>query len=103
MMHPKPEQTAWRILLSAFVIFLLLCSSAFYLAQWFVFQSTVPMTVEVHASRGTAGVSPQNVEEAEYIDRYKLLNRNDLPITLRTDSTSQVVVSFTDPQTNVLV
>lgn len=81
------------------MIFILLCSTAGYVAQWFIFQSTEAMIVELHVARGTAGVSAQNVQAARYVPYY--FQVETLPSTIQTEANSQVVVTFSDPHTQV--
>jgi hypothetical protein len=97
-MASNPERLAWRILVTAFLIFLLLCSTVAYLIQWFVFQSTVPMTVDLRVARGTASLSFPDTHEAiaETIGRPQL----ELGSGVTTDPNSQATLIFSDARTN---
>jgi hypothetical protein len=46
-MRSNPERLAWRILVAAFTVFLVLCAFAGYAIWWFVLQSTVPLETSV--------------------------------------------------------
>ncbi len=96
-MQANPETLAWRILLGAFSVFLLLCGSTIYAAQWFIFQSTVDMPVEMTVARGTAQITlPNTGEPIAVADR-----RDDLVpgATVRTDPNTQAVLTFLDQRT----
>ena len=96
-MYTKPERIAWRILVIAFAVFLLIIGSLAYGTYWFVFQSTVTMPVQLNVARGTVRViSPNTSEPIAVTD-----TRDDLPeeVEIVTDPTSQAVMSFIDPLT----
>lgn len=100
-MRENPERFARNVLLAAFSVFLLLCGAAIFGAQWFIFQSQVPMDVSLTVSRGTVSVVPPDTEDAIAVtDR-----RDDLELgaIVSTDSNSQGLVSFRDPRTGRLV
>lgn len=94
-MRKHPERLAWRILLVSFTTFLLLCGSTAYLVYWFIFRSTVDMTLDLAAARGTVIVNHPNIEEAIAVAK----DRSDLESgsVIQTDSTSQAVLTFIDP------
>lgn len=97
MIRTSPETLAWRILVAAFAVFLLLCSAAVYAAQWYLFRSTVGMVVEVSAARGTVSVTPPDSDLSFSVtDRRSEVE----PWTvISTDETSQATLTFTDPRT----
>jgi hypothetical protein len=90
--HITPETRAWRILVAAFSVFILLCLGAAYLTYWFIFQSSVPMSISLTTARGTVRVIDSTTQtEIAVTDR-----RDDLEAgtTFRTDATSQAIVTI---------
>jgi hypothetical protein len=97
-MRSNPERLAWRILITSFTIFLLLCSTAAYLVQWYIFQSTVTMAVELRVARGTASVTlPDTIQPIAVTDSRINLEPG---VVIETDPNSQAVITFSDPHTN---
>lgn len=95
-MRTNPERLAWRILLTAFAVFLLLCGSVLYLIQWYIFQSTVDLALDLTVSRGTVRIKLPNTEEPIAVtDRRDDLERDAVILT---DPTSQAVLTFSDPR-----
>ena len=95
-MRANPERLAWRILVTAFGVFLIVCGAVAYLTYWYLFQSRVPLRVELTAARGTVRiVVPNTLEEIAVTDR-----RTDIEAgtDIRTDA-SQGVLEFLDPRT----
>lgn len=96
-MRSNPERLAWRVLLASFIVFQLLCGSVIYLAQWFLFRSTVDMGLDLAAARGTVILTHPNTEEAIAVaDRRSDLEQGTI---IHTDSTSQALLTFVDPNT----
>jgi hypothetical protein len=100
-MRANPERVAWQVLTVAFVVFLLICLGAVYVAQWYIFQSATDMKVNLVVSRGTVQLRPANSDEPIAItDR-----RDDLrgEATILTDSTTQAALTFLDPRTSDVI
>lgn len=100
-MNHSPERRAWRILLSGFFVFLLLCGSVIYVVQWFVFQSQIDMTILLTSARGTASlILPNTGEPIAVTDR-----RDDLEpgVVILTDSNSQASLTFVDPRSQDII
>lgn len=96
-MHTNPERLAWRVMLTAFAIFLLLCSGLVYGIYWFIFRSYVPMDVTLSASRGTVQVTLPNSEEAIAVtDRRSGIEAGT---AVQTDATAQGLLTLADPRT----
>ncbi|MBN1121511.1 MAG: hypothetical protein JXJ17_10560 [Anaerolineae bacterium] len=97
-MNENPERRAWRILVGAFTVFLFICAAAGYWLYWYLFESSVTMDVNLTAARGTVRVtSPNTQEEIAVSDRRDKL---DTGIEIKTDSTSQALLTFIDPRTD---
>ncbi|NLH09173.1 MAG: hypothetical protein GX484_16385, partial [Chloroflexi bacterium] len=62
-MRENPERVAWRVLLSAFAVFLLLCGTTIYVVQWYLFDSEINIGVDLMAARGTISMMLPNSEE----------------------------------------
>lgn len=94
-MPDNPERLAWRVLLAAFLVFLLLCGGTIYLIQWYVFESTLGLETDITVGRGTVRITTPNVEEPIAVtDRRSEIEAGS---EIRTD-TSQAVLTFSDPQ-----
>ncbi|GAB4478392.1 MAG: hypothetical protein Kow00124_22740 [Anaerolineae bacterium] len=100
-MSSNPERRAWRILVIAFAIFIVICALAAYVTQWFVFRSMVELQVSLKTARGTVQVtSPTTGDAIAVTDRRDNLELNTL---LQTDSTSQALVTFSDTRTGEVI
>jgi hypothetical protein len=97
-MRSNPERLAWRILITSFSIFLLSCITAAYLTQWYVFQSTVPMAIEVRVARGTASVTLPDTTQPFAVT--SVISDLEPGVVIKTDPNSQAVITFSDPRTN---
>ena len=96
-MHSNPERLAWRILIAAFGIFILLCSTVAYVIQWYVFQSTVPTEMELQSARGTASLTlPNMLAPAAVTDIPRAIEPGAV---ISTDPNSQAIVTLADPRT----
>lgn len=96
-MESHAERRAWRILMSFFIVFLLLCSSGVWLVQWFIFQSMVSLETDMKVARGTVRIILPNTQEAIAVTD----QRPDLQIgaMIQTDEKSQAILTFVDPST----
>ena len=56
-MRANPERVAWQVLTVSFMVFLLICLGAVYVAQWYIFQSATDMKVNLVVSRGTVSAA----------------------------------------------
>ncbi len=100
-MSSNPERRAWRILVIAFAIFIVICALAAYVTQWFIFRSMVDLQVSLKTARGTVQVtSPTTGDAIAVTDRRDNLELNTL---LQTDSTSQALVTFSDTRTGEVI
>ncbi len=97
-MRQNPERLAWRILLAAFLVFLLLCGTAIYATQWYLFRSMVELQVTLRAARGTVTITLPTTREEIAVSG----ERTDLKAgtTIRTDTNSQAVLTFYDPRSD---
>ncbi len=93
MLRQNPERLAWLVMLVAFGSFCILCIGTLAFAQWFIFESTVPLTIELAVSRNTVGVSKEGQSEETERDARQIEGE----IALTTDSTSQALLTFRDP------
>ncbi len=95
-MRQHPEILAWRILLAAFFTFLLICGSLVYIVQWYLFQSTVPLKIELTAARGTViAVQPGTQQELAVSGQQGDLSAG---VNVRTDANAQALLTFFDPE-----
>ncbi|HOA23860.1 MAG: hypothetical protein WBH90_17025 [Aggregatilineales bacterium] len=95
-MRENPERVAWRVLLSAFAVFLLLCGTTIYVVQWYLFDSEINIGVDLMAARGTISMMLPNSEEPIAVSDRRL--EQSLPFEVSTD-TSQAALRFTDLRT----
>jgi hypothetical protein len=86
-----PQRVAWGVLLLAFAIFCLTCVATGVGVYYFLFQSTMPLDMQLRVGRGSIGVNQQFVP----LER-ELLNGDEL--STGTDGQSQATVFFFDPQ-----
>ena len=93
------EQRAWRLLVAAFMAFVVLCAASLYGVYWFIFQSFVQLNITATAARGTAQVDLP--EEQVSVAIPELRRDMEIGSTVHTDTTSEVVISFTDPNTDL--
>ncbi len=93
-MRHDSSKLAWQVLLTAFSVFLVLLLAASYFAYWFVFQSRVPLSVDLSASRGTASINLPNTDNAIAVTNTRTNVENGVVIV--TDSTSQALIEFYD-------
>ncbi len=93
----EPERRAWRILVAAFTVFLMLCGLLAYAIWWFVFQSTLPLATELTVAQGTASIIEPNTDTPS-AETYR---RSDLEegVAIRTNDRTQAVITFADPST----
>lgn len=96
-MRANPERVAWRVLLSAFALFLLLCGASIYVVQWYIFDSQVAIAVDLTAARGTVSMMLPNTEEPIAVTDRRL--DQGLPFEISTN-TSQAALQFTDVRTS---
>lgn len=96
---PRQEQNnshmvlAWAILSVAFVAFCAICIVVTASVQYFLFESSIPVSAELTIGRGTAGVTGTDL--IEQVVRY---DRSLAPgSTVTTDSLSQATLAFYDP------
>jgi hypothetical protein len=100
-MNENPERRAWRILVATFTIFLFICAATGYWFYWYLFDSSVTMNVTVTAARGTVRVTSPNTQEEIAVSDQR--DRLDTGTEIKTDSTSQALLTFIDPRTHETV
>lgn len=91
------QRLAWIIVL---VSFLMLCSFTAALSgsiYYFLFRSTVPMEVVMQVGRGSAGIITADYQQPIQSNTPPT-SMSDRPMTLRTDTLSQSVITFTAPR-----
>ncbi|MBN1427874.1 MAG: hypothetical protein JXB07_05770 [Anaerolineae bacterium] len=95
-MQTDAERRAWRILVSFFMIFLLLCGSSIYLIQWYIFQSTVKLGANLKVARGTVRITLPNTQEPIAVtnERLDIQERT----IIQTDEKSQAILTLRDPE-----
>lgn len=91
-MRKDPTKLAWQVLATSFGIFVALVFAALYASYWFLFQSRVPLSVDVSASRGTASINLPNTGDPIAVANSRANLENGVAIV--TDSTSQAIVQF---------
>ncbi|MBN1309900.1 MAG: hypothetical protein JXB30_00680 [Anaerolineae bacterium] len=95
-MQVDAERRAWRILVSFFIVFLLLCGSSIYLVQWYVFQSTIKMGANLKVARGTVRIILPNTHEAIAVTNERPnLEKGTI---IQTDEKSQAILTLSDPR-----
>ncbi len=91
-MFRNPGRLAWTVLTIAFLIFCMVTAAAFLGIRWFLFDSTIPMTVVLSVAKDTVAMQTSTIEAAERATR--ILPRD---VQLETDSSSQGYITFVDP------
>lgn len=95
----ETKRMAWMVITAAFVGFCLMCVTVSFGIYFFLFQSTVNLTATVRvADPGTVGLVSENLIQRFEYDT-DLVNRGD---TIFTDSQSNSIVTFEDPQVGVV-
>lgn len=93
-MRKDPTKIAWQVLLTSFGVFVLTLVATGYFAYWFVFQSRVPLSVDLAASRGTASINLPNTGDPIAVNTSRTNIENGVAVV--TDSTSQALVEIYD-------
>src|SRR5258705_8425167 len=99
VMNPiDAEARAWRVLLASFATFVVLCGLIVYAAQWFAFQSVIPLKATLTVARGTVRIIVPSSQEPLAVTDV----RTDIEAgtSIQTDASSQAVVTFYDPSTS---
>jgi hypothetical protein len=92
---------AWRILIAAFGIFILICAATTYVTQWFIFQSTIPLELLLSPSQGTTRVILRDTQTPLAITSpYSDLS---VGVNVQTDSNSQSELRIISPDTGQLL
>ena len=90
------QQLAWGVLLLSFAIFCVILILVIIGANYFVFQSRVPLDAEIHVARGTATSTGTDLNDTA-VKTEKVISRSSI---VSTDPQSQALVTFSDPQHN---
>jgi hypothetical protein len=93
MLTSNPQRLAWITMISALVIFCVMCVSVYTLGRWIVYESPTQLSVVLHVGKGTVGLAQPGSDE-KAVRGTDTVERND---TLRTDSESQGYLAFADP------
>ncbi|MBC7813681.1 MAG: hypothetical protein H7175_21165 [Burkholderiales bacterium] len=89
----KPQRLAWGVMLLAFAIFCVICVASTIGVNYFMFQSTLPMSSLLLVGRGTVGIT----EISDPVERVERVQRSISQSTsVGTDSQSQATLSFRD-------
>jgi hypothetical protein len=86
-----PQRLAWGVLLIAFAIFCVICVVSGIGVNFFLFQSTIPMTTWLSVARGSAGANEQLVGAPTSIS---------FNADIRTVAQSQAMLAFVDQEAN---
>ena len=87
----------WGVLVTAFVVFCMICLASTIGLYGFIFRSTVPMSATLQISRGTALVTNADVTERGYRAETTLPTR---PVVINNSAQTQSVLVFgsADPE-----
>jgi hypothetical protein len=99
MLTSNPQRLAWITMLSALMIFCLLCISTVIFARWLVFDSPTQLNVTLHVGKGTVGLAEPETDE-KAIRTPASVGRNN---QITTDNTSQGYLSFSDPYSGDII
>jgi hypothetical protein len=100
MVIKDPSRLAWTVLITALIVFCLTATALVAGVRWFLFDSSIPLNVELTVGRNTVSVRPdidsnyQSVRTSSFLSQGAILN---------TDSSSQGFVAFTDPYTHEVI
>jgi hypothetical protein len=98
-MRISPERLAWGVLLLAFAVFCAICVISTLGAYHFLFQSSVPLDVELVVGRGTVGIVEADGTRLAEDDR-RSLDRNVGVRTSEQDRWSQSTITINDSRHN---
>ncbi len=88
-----PERMAWAILLLAFAAFCVICVLTMLIANFFFFQSSLPLDVALNVGRGTVRVTESSGTQLAETQR-RTLSRETIIRTDSQDTWSQAVLAF---------
>jgi len=86
-----PQRLAWGVLLIAFAIFCIVCVVSGIGLNFFLFQSTIPMSSWLNVARGSAGANEQLADTSTSVS---------FNADLRTAAQSQATLAFVDQESN---
>lgn len=90
----RAARAAWGVLIIAFAVSVVLCAFGGTGIQYFLFESTVPITAELSIGRGTAGLTGTDLIETVVRGQRTLTNSS----IVSTDGLSQATIQFSDPR-----
>jgi hypothetical protein len=99
MLTSNPQRLAWITMLSALVVFCLLCLSAVVFVRWLVFDSPTQLNVTLHVGKGTVGLAEPETDEKAIRSSAPVGSSN----RLTTDNTSQGYLAFSDPYSGDII
>ncbi len=88
------QHLAWGVLLLSFAIFCAILISVILGANYFIFQSRVQLSAQIHVARGTATWTGTNLTDTA-VKSDQVITRSSV---VSTDPQSQASVTFYDPQ-----
>jgi len=95
----RPHHIAWLVVLVSFVCFCAISAALVAGVYWFVFDSSVPLTVQLVVSHGYVNVQPLNGQQIGIIKGVPI----DLQTSLVVADQSQGVLEFLDRYSNAVV
>ncbi len=98
-MRLSPQRLAWIAMLSALVVFCLLCIGTVAFTRWFIFDSPTDLNVKLYAGLGTIGLAEQDQTERVVRDSGSVPDA----ATMTTDPLSQGYLEFSDPYDGTVV
>jgi len=99
MSNTNPERTAWLVMWSAFVIFLLLCATIPLGIRYYVEHATTPQNATLEVISGTVRVREPGVAAPLAVTQSLTLPEGT---AIETDETSRGILTFQDGSTTIL-
>lgn len=93
-LRPNVQQRAWFVLLLAFISFCVVCALSAFGVQYFLFQSTISLSVALDVSRGTPSYVDSDPIEKVVPRDVHFMSSNE---RVSTDSQSQATIMIRDP------
>lgn len=99
-MFSNPHRLAWTTLISALLLFLVLCLGIVAFSRWLLLESPTQLNVTLHVGRGTVGLAQPDQTGEQAIRSPIAVSGRD---RLTTDSEAQGYLAFTDPYSEQVV
>lgn len=97
----RTMQTAWAVLLLAFLVFCVMCLASGLGVNYFLFESSVPIGVRLTVGRGTAVLAGTDLVDTAVQSERTIVDSSGYRV--RTDIQSQATLSFYDQYANGLL